>query len=407
MINISRVLKVSWFLALRSISRGNFGLSIMTVFMLTIVYLNLVFTPSLLEGVTDLTNSKLINVLVGDILFEPKNGGENLITNPDNLKEKIENLPGVESTSTVSRTSAEISKDDEFGNWEITAISPADDKRVFNTSEYLIEGEYLSDGDLDEIVLGVQIAGANQSNIELYSESLKNVHSGNTVTVKYSNGVKKEYRVKGIFKSEFVQSDIRAFISKEEFNRVYPSRKNSASLMHVKISDGVDQQQVIQQVLAYDNNFEARTWQEKAGFIKSATDSFDLINKILQTISLFVAGITIFIVTYVDVVNKRRQIGIERAIGITPGTILTAYALRAIFYMIVGTIVGVVAFMYLVVPLEAKYPFHFPQGTVLLAINPVFMTRMVGLLLLVGLVSALIPAFRSIKIRIIDAIWSN
>jgi putative ABC transport system permease protein len=115
----------------------------------------------------------------------------------------------------------------------------------------------------------------------------------------------------------------------------------------------------------------------------------------------------VFIVTYVDVVNKRRQIGIQRAIGISSMTILLAYALRAIFYMVLGSALGILAFLYIVVPLEAKYPFHFPQGSVLLAINNVFMVKMVGLLLDVGLISALIPAYRSIRIKIIDAIWSN
>lgn len=402
-----RISLVGWFLATRSVTRGNFGLSIVTISMIAIVYINLVFTPSLLEGVTNLTNSKLIHVLVGDISFEPKNGGDNLITDANNLLDKITGTDGVEAASAASRVPAEISKDKEFGSWDVVAINPNDDKRVFDTSKYLIEGDYLHESDRNEIVLGIQVAGADQAQLELYGDSLKNVHAGDTVTVKYPNKIEKQYHVKGIFKSEFVQSDNRVFITKDEFNNIYPNRNNTANIVYLKLFKNANQDQIIQKIATENENLQPHTWQEKAGFIKSATDSFDLINKILRTISLFVAGITVFIVTYVDVVNKRRQIGIQRAIGISSMTILLAYALRAIFYMVLGSALGVLAFLYIVVPLEAKYPFHFPQGSVLLAINHVFMIKMVGLLLAVGLISALIPAYRSIRIKIIDAIWSN
>ena len=48
--------------------------------------------------------------------------------------------------------------------------------------------------------------------------------------------------------------------------------------------------------------------------VQDQTATFRLISDILKIISLLMAAITIFTITYIDLVDKRRQIGIERAI---------------------------------------------------------------------------------------------
>jgi ABC-type antimicrobial peptide transport system permease subunit len=97
------------------------------------------------------------------------------------------------------------------------------------------------------------------------------------------------------------------------------------------------------------------------------TASYRLISDILKVISLIVAAIAIFTSTYIDLVSKRRQIGIERAIGIRPGPIVLSYVLRAWAYALTGIGVGLVLFRFGVTPLVRSHPFRFPNGPVTLA----------------------------------------
>lgn len=46
----------------------------------------------------------------------------------------------------------------------------------------MIEGSFLNPGDKDQIVLGAQRAAAGKAKLELYADSLKNAHVGDTVT---------------------------------------------------------------------------------------------------------------------------------------------------------------------------------------------------------------------------------
>ena len=147
------------------------------------------------------------------------------------------------------------------------------------------------------------------------------------------------------------------------------------------------------------------TWQETAGLVTSMTDSFNIIRQILNVVNILVAGITVFIVTYVDVVNRRRQIGIQRAIGITPQSITLSYIIRAFFYAIVSVVIGGLLFAYIVIPLETRHPFHFPMGDAYIIIDIYDIIRVSVILLVVALIAAFIPVRRIVRTKILDAIW--
>jgi putative ABC transport system permease protein len=119
------------------------------------------------------------------------------------------------------------------------------------------------------------------------------------------------------------------------------------------------------------------------------------------------AAITIFTITYIDLVNKRRQIGIERAIGIKSSPIVFSYVLKAWAYALVGVGTGFVLFRYVVTPVVARHPFHFPNGPVTLATTWNEMIRDLVILIIVATLAALAPAVRSVRIRILDAIWGT
>ncbi len=402
---MTRTFKVASLLAFTSITRGNIGVVLLTIFILALVALNLLFVPSLLRGLIVGANNKVINTYAGDIVIEP--GGDNtFIKDVDHLIAKIRSIDGVVGVAPRNSLGAEIDFENERTNCIIYGIRPEEEKKVFHIYNSLLEGSYLDSKDRDEILLGIQLAGADRPQIELYSRSLRSVHAGDKVTVTYANGLEKRYRVKGVFYTEFIQTDLQAFVPEKEFETIMPLGRNRASTIHVKIADDADIEDIVEQLKYLRDDLKILTWQDYAGIIRSMTDSFNVINAILNLVNLLVAGITVFIVTYIDVSNRRRQIGIQRAIGIIPQSITLAYLMRAIFYAIIGAILASLVFTYIVVPLEAKYPFHFPFGSVYLVIGFPHIVRTALVLLIVSIVATLIPVERVMRLKILDAIWS-
>jgi len=397
-------LKVAAFLALKSIIRGNIGIIVLTVFMLVLVTMNLLFVPGLIRGATESMNTILISTYSGDIIIEPA-GDDTVINHVDDLISGIESIDGVVAASARNDINAYFEFEDERIGRVITGIDPARDSEVFEISRSLIEGSYLDSRDRGEILLGIQTAGADQEDIELYSSSLRHVHAGDKVVVTYSNGLEKQYTVKGIFDTGFIQTDIQAFVTQLEFNSVMPNMNNKATNIRVKLEDGADPNRIIERITSLRDGLDFQTWEQTAGLVQSMTESFTLINQILNVVNYLVAGITVFIVTYVDVINRRRQIGIQRAIGIKSQSITISYLIRALFYAVVGLIIGILAFKYLIIPVEARHPFEFPFGPAYLLTQPSYTARMAFILLVVALAAAFIPVWRVMRIKILDAIW--
>jgi len=399
-----KLLKVAAFLALKSIIRGNIGVIVLTVFMLILVTMNLLFVPGLISGATESMNTILVSTYSGDIIIEPA-GDDTVINHVDDLISGIESIDGVIAASARNDINVYFTFEDERVGRVITGIDPVRDREVFEISRNLIEGSYLDSRDRGEILLGIQLAGADQEDIELYSSSLRHVHAGDKVVVTYSNGLEKQYTVKGIFDTGFIQTDLQAFVTQLEFNSVMPNMNDKATNIRVKLEDGADPNRIIERIASLRDGLDFQTWEETAGLVQSMTDSFILINQILNVVNYLVAGITVFIVTYVDVINRRRQIGIQRAIGIKSNSITISYLIRAVFYAVVGLIIGILAFKYLVIPVEARHPFEFPFGPAYLLTQPSYTARMAVILLVVSLTAAFIPVWRVMRIKILDAIW--
>ncbi|MFC1900162.1 ABC transporter permease [Chloroflexota bacterium] len=400
-----KILKVAGLLAFTSISRGNKGVILLTILILALVSMNLIFVPSLLDGLVSGANDKLINTYVGNLIVEPDTEKER-IRDVDEFIYRLEAIDGVIAVSARNSIGAELEYEEETTSCSIHGIIPEQEKKVLNVHEWLIEGEYLDSKDRDKILLGVQIAGADRTNIEFYTRSLKSVHAGDEVSVRYVNGREKVYTVKGIFSTEFIQTDLQAFVTETEFRSISALARNNAGAVHVKLAEDANINAVMEEITLIRDDIKILSWTEYAGIVRSMTDSFTVINAILNAVNLLVAGITVFIVTYIEVTNRRRQIGIQRAIGIAPLSISISYLIRAIFYALIGVVVAILLFINVVTPLEARYPFHFPFGDVYLVAGMADMVKTGAIVLLVTIVASLIPVRSIIRMKIINAIWS-
>ena len=401
---MNKSLRVAGLLSFTSIRRGNVGVILLTILILTLVSLNLLFIPGLLQGLVSGANTQLRNTYSSDIVVQ-SNTDNPLLSNVGDTISKIDGIKGVVAATPRNGLDAEFIYGNEHADAMVYGIQPETDNSVFTINQSFIEGTYLSPGDTDEIVLGIQLAGADKSNLELYARSLLTVHAGDEITLIYGNGIQKQYNVKGIFYTQFLQTDAEAFISQTEMNSVNPTTVNSADTIYVKVKNDKDIPGVMKTISSLATGLKVLSWQDYAGIVRSLTDSFNVINVILNVVNLLIAGITVFIVTYIDVANRRRQIGVQRAIGITPWSIIFSYLIRAIFYAVTAIILAMLLFLFVVSPLETKYPFYFPFGAVYLVIGASNIIRMTAIVLSVSLAASFLPVRGMMRMKIMDAIW--
>ena len=399
-------LRLSAFLAGRALARSNYGIAVATTLMMLLIYVSLLFLPSLIQGAVDRVNSALVDTLTSNIVITPAGQGT-AIDDAGSYLDKIRGTSGVAAATAVYHVGTQFSFGANSGSWPVDAIDPASYGQVFTTPRNLIEGHALSEGDTNQVLLGIGIAGAGQAHVRGYRASLQTVHAGDQVSITLASSKAVTFTVGGIFNDQFPQADGDAYITQTEARKLEPASAGQATAIYVRTRGGITDSQEVSRLARLRSGMKFETSADLGAAVQDQTASYQLISDILKFISLVMAAITIFTITYIDLVSKRRQIGIERAIGIRSGPIVLSYVLKAWAYALAGIGTGFALFRYAVTPLVHSHPFQFPNGPVTLATTWNEMSRDLIILLIVATLAALAPALRSVRIRILDAIWGT
>ncbi len=401
MTNVLAGLRVSAFLAWKSIERGSRGTLALTIMIIALIFVNLVFLPSIISGVVETFNTQSIDFDLGNLVIEPREGSQ-YISEVSDLQKTVERIPGITGTSPRIAAGATYFYRGRNAASTLYGITPEDERSVTRIADSMTEGEFLSNGDTDAIVMGVTLAGTEGEEAGGLP-SLQGIGVGDSVEVAYPNGEIRTYRVKGIYETQSFSVDTAAFITSREMSEVL-SLQDQASIILVKTEVNGREEEYKREILSYGIQEEVRTFQEKSGgFVDQAIQSFNIINAISTLVSLIIAIVVVFIVIFINTVNRRRQIGILKAIGIDQQIIINSYVLQVLFITTVGALAGIVLNAGVTTYLTA-YPLVFPGGPVYPAVEASAILRSIASLFAVSVVAGYIPAWRIAREDILSAI---
>jgi putative ABC transport system permease protein len=393
-------LRIPFYLTWKHLIRGNKWTLLLIIFLMAVAFINLIFVTSLFNGIIDNTNKQIINTSTGHIFITPKEGSD-YIENVDQVLAVIKKTEGVVAASGQMTVPASLKYKNIKGNWQILAINPDDEKNVTNVSQKMIEGSYLSANDTDQIIIGRQIAGGE--GVEDNAFSFKGAKVGEKVTLSFDS-VSRDFNIKGIFYTNFQDTDGRAFITQKALTQMIPTLDNEATNIVVRLVKTGIENATIAKLEAAGIDANIYSWQEAAGLMTSITKSFLSINVIMSFVAILIAAVTIFIVIYIDISNKKKQIGILRAIGVKPYIIVSSYLIQTAVYSVAGVLLGTGLFYAAIVPYFIAHPFALPIGDASLLVNfPDFIARAESIIW-VAILAGLIPAIIITRIKILDAL---
>lgn len=395
-----RQLKLPFYLAFQYIRRGRKWTLFLTIFLMTVAFINLVFIPSLFNGIIDGANKQIINTMTGDIYIAPLDGVDYLKPR-DQILGQVKSVDGVKSVSAKTLVPARLKKDNISGSWQTFAINPSNERNVSNISQKIISGSYLDADDTDQIIIGRQIAGG--SDVEENALSFKGARVGEKVNLVFDGKVK-EFTIKGIFNTNFVESDKRSFITEKALNNIVPATINKTNTINIKISQDADEDKVIESIKRLGVSGNVYPWQEATGLMKTVSNSFASINVLLSFTSVMIAAVTILIIIYVTIINKRKEIGILRAIGIKPQIIIFSYVILSAVYALAGIIIGTAVFVFIFVPYFQVHPFVLPICNAVLVLDWQNYIVRAEIIFLVSVLAGFIPAVIVTRAKMLSAI---
>jgi putative ABC transport system permease protein len=354
--------KVPFFLALRSLQRGNLGSLVLTVVIVGMVFTNMIFMPSIITGAIVNYEQQTIDTYTSDIIIEPKEDFR-FIEDLTALLDKVNRVPGVKRASPHYAAGAVLRHKGKALSMAVEAVQPRDEMLVTTLSSSMEEGTYLGDGDTGAIILGRYVAGYADPS-EDFLPSLGGVTVGDTITAEYTNGVVREYRVKGIFRTYSFNTDYLVFTTWDEMELVEGRELDQATSVLVKTDPGADENAVKKTLLRYGVQEDVQTWLDFLGnAYRNAVESYNILNTITIVVSLVIAAVVLFVVIMIKTLNSRRQIGILLAIGIRKDIIINSYLFQVLILAIIGILFGILVVLGLTAYFTA-FPIEFPEGNI-------------------------------------------
>ncbi|MFA5052219.1 MAG: ABC transporter permease [Patescibacteria group bacterium] len=398
-------LKIPFILAWKHLLRSNKWTLSLIIFFMSIAFINMIFVPSLFNGIIEGFNYQIINASTGNIFITPQNG-QDYISNSSAAITAIEETSGVTAASPQISVPGILKYDGRRGSWSVYAINPTKEKRVTVVSQKMIAGSYLDASDTDQIILGKGITGTGSKEDEINPFDLRGVQVGDTVIFSV-NGTDTPLIVKGIFNTKFDNTDNNAFISQETLKKINPLYVDDATRISVKISKTGEESDIIQKLEKRNIPGNIYSWEQASSLMSSISDSFLSINVILSIVGTLIAAITIFIVIYIDISSRRQEIGILRAIGIKPYLIRAMYIILSAVYSVAGVILGTGLFFAIIVPYFNFHPFALPIADATLVVGAGDFIARMETLIWVAIIAGLLPAVFITRIKLLQAIWGG
>lgn len=398
--------KLSVFLAIKTILRGDKGSFFLTILIMLVVFLNLLFIDSIFAGISVTMDNGKINYQYGEVILEPQDGSK-YIKNTSDIIDKIKDFYYVKAIASHLRTGATLINDKDNDGRDVVRFSggvigivPEEENKAIDIASKLISGRYLKKGDYGKAIIGADVAGGYGSSV--FPDDLEGVRPGDIITVKYDNDISRDYEIVGIYKTKNFDTDSKLIVTRDDLNSILGTTNESSEIIVRLINKDLAIRAIADFEKLSIGSYNIYNWNDKLAFGRTINKSFDMIGSILRVIGSFVAGLVIFIIIFVDIVNRRKQIGILKAIGIPESAIMYSYVIRGMFYTILGMVLGYLLMRFGVINFFKAHPIDFPMGDMVPSIKKAALKMSIILFIIAGLIGSFLPAIKEVRKKILD-----
>jgi len=397
-------IKVGFFSARSSIKRGNKKTSFFIIFVLGLIFMNLIFLPALINGMMGLFVGLVQEYQYGNIVIEPLENN-NYINNADNVLQKVRSINGVTGAAKRLEAGASVRYKEKVVGVTMKGLVPSDEEGVSSYPDIVDDGEFLGELSRDEIMIGAMLVEGYFGS-EIY-DNLGDITVGSLVNVTYGNGVERVYKVRGIHEGTFELTDLGALVHYEELEDVL-GEEDKASSVVVRIGNEGEEPVIKEKIVSVGVKEKVFTWQEKSeALIKQALQTMGMFDAMSKVVSLIVGAALILIIIYINTLNRKKEIGILKAVGVTKNSIRISYIFLSLFYVSLGIIFGLLLFFVIVLYLQSNPIVFYETMEIIPVIEVGLLMRSILIMMTMSVIAGFIPAWFVTRQNMLKAIWGR
>ncbi|MFA5996566.1 MAG: FtsX-like permease family protein [Candidatus Paceibacterota bacterium] len=408
-------IRVGFYLAVRQLRRASLWTTSLIVFVMLLTFLNLVVVTGVLVGLIEGINESYRTQYTGDVILSALSTKDYIEDTPS-VVAFIKTLPQVallteryQTGGTIEANYLSRTSDREKPNAtsaQVIGVDPVAEDAFTGLSSHVIEGQYLAEGDYDQILVGNYLLAQYAFGELPGLTPLKNVSPGTKVRLTV-NGATREVIVKGFVKTKIDALAMSIFIPATELRTLMGRADQNVAQIAIRLTPGSDPVAFKQLLLASGSGNKAKV-QTFADSIPNGVEvikkTFAMLGDGFSSIGLVVAAITIFIVIFINAITRRKFIGILKGIGISGEAIEISYIFQSLFYAVIGSALGLLVLYGVLVPALAAHPIDFPFSDGIL-VAPIDGTAVrVLLLVFTTVIAGYLPSRMIVRRNTLDSI---
>lgn len=355
---------------------------------------NIIFVNGLMDGMVSYDIDNTVESSIGHLNIYP-NEDERFIDGLGIKERRLQELKEVEAYSPRLSASGTLSNKELSFPVVILGLDPEKEGRVTRLLEKLESGAAINSNDIAILVTS------------RLAEDLK-LSAGDEAALAFETGNTREYRVKGIVRTGNLDFDSTTVIMPlGEANRQL-GIDNKASVILIKLQDkevADAYKPVLMQELEVSK---VKTWKEEIEFLLRFSEAWRSFAKVISAVGLIAAAVSVGIIIYINVIHKKRQIGIMKALGAKDSFVFKIFIMEAALFGFVGVSIGDVL-GYLAIKYTEAHPFYdaVMQAWISARFDYYLLYNATLVSFAVTILSGVYPAIKASRVDIIKAIWGE
>jgi putative ABC transport system permease protein len=393
--------KIALFLAWKNVIK-NKNKALLTILIISLGFISSIIVDGVLQDTGYKLEQDFIDTSFGDVILEPFEKNDK-IKGVNNILKKIESIPYVEGASVLTKANGRLyDSRGGFIDTQILIVNPEDFEKASLIKSMLNEGDYLTENGKNNIFMGC----LNLKSCSTFSDSTPNidVDIGKIVLANFNNGVKANLTLIGSYKHSLATVENINIMSESTAKRLFSDyNEDTADAIIIRLQNRDLAQEAIQELAFLGIDARISDYKEKLAFYSQTVESFNIVGDLSFLIGVIVSAISVYIIIYINALNKKVQIGIMKAIGLKSIIISLSYAIQGLFYGILGSILGI-GLTYLMILYFTLYPIQSSIGNLIPRVSISIFILVSIAIILSSTLTGYIASRRIIKKNILESI---
>jgi len=309
----------------------------------------------------------------------------------ESIAQLARNTPGIMAVSPVASGPAFARHNLASKSIALVGMIPDDYRQVVKMNNYMIKGDFNLSG--DQTIIGKDLAND------------LGVTQGDRIQIITENGTQQTLTVVALFDLNNKDLNKRWVFTTLRMSQNLLNIPGGVSNIDLTVNDLFGAKPLAQRLTA-QTGLSVESWMETNSGLLNALSNQTVTNNLIRVFIVIIVALGITSVLVVSVVQKQKEIGILRAMGAKRGQVMRIFLWQGAIFGTLGSLIGTSLSFALLTLFSTVY--KAPDGSSLFAaqLDPKLVIMATCVAMIVGILSAFIPARRAARMDPVQAIRS-